>query len=55
MGLGVLLIVGALFPRFLKQWLMLGLGGSLVYRGLSGQSVFGPALDVSTMEASASK
>lgn len=48
MGLGVLLVVGALFPRSLKQLLMLGLGGSLFYRGMQGHCEVYRALGIDT-------
>lgn len=50
MGLGVLLIVGALFPRSIKQLLMLGLGSSLVYRGMQGNCKLYRALGMDTTE-----
>ena len=33
--LGILFVVGALFPRSIKQLVLLGLGGGLVYRGMT--------------------
>ena len=35
--LGVLLVVAALFPRSIRQLLMLGIGGGLLYRGVTGR------------------
>ena len=36
MGMGVLFVVAALFPRSIKQLVMLSLGGGLLYRGMTG-------------------
>ncbi len=46
--LGILLVVAALFPRSIKQLLMLGIGGGLAYRGVSGQCGVYKALGVDT-------
>lgn len=35
--LGVSMVIAALVPRSLKQLLLLGLGGGLAYRGLTGE------------------
>lgn len=48
--LGVVMVVAALVPRSLKQVLMLGLGGGLLYRGLTGDCGFYRALGVDTAE-----
>ena len=37
MVVGVLLVVAALFPRSIRQLLMLGIGGGLVVRGMAGR------------------
>ena len=50
MTLGVLLVVAALFPRSIRQLLMLGIGGGLLYRGTTGQCGVYKALGVSTAE-----
>ena len=52
LGLGVLLLVGALFPRSLKQLVLLGLGGGLVYRGLSRRCGVYQALGINTERGS---
>ena len=50
MTLGVLLVVAALFPRSIRQLLMLGIGGGLLYRGTTGRCEVYKALGVSTNE-----
>ena len=50
MTLGVLLVAAALFPRSIRQLLMLGIGGGLLYRGMTGQSEVYKALGVNTAE-----
>lgn len=45
---GVLLLVAALFPRTLKQLLLLGIGGGLVYRGMTGRCEVYSALGIDT-------
>ncbi len=47
-AVGVLLLVAALFPRSLKQLLMLSLGGGLLYRGMTGHCSVYQALGVDT-------
>ena len=44
--LGVLLVVAALFPRSIRQLLMLGIGGGLLYRGAAGRRAVYKALGV---------
>ena len=45
---GVLLLVAALFPRSLKQLLMLSLGGGLLYRGMTGHCSVYQAMGIDT-------
>ena len=45
---GVLFLIGALFPRTLKQLLLLGIGGVLVHRGMTGKCGVYAALDIDT-------
>ncbi len=45
---GVLLLVAALFPRSLKQLLLLGLGAGLTHRGLTRECGVYKALDIDT-------
>ena len=45
---GVLILVAALFPRTLKQLLLLGIGGGLVYRGMTGKCGVYAALGIDT-------
>lgn len=45
---GVLFLVGALFPRSLKQLFWLGVGGFLVYRGTTSQCNVYSALGIDT-------
>lgn len=45
---GVLLLVAALFPRSLRQLLMLSLGGSLLYRGITGHCSVYQAVGIDT-------
>ena len=47
-GAGVLFLVAALFPRSLKQLLLLSLGGGLLYRGLTGHCPAYKSLGVDT-------
>ena len=47
-GLGVLFLVAAVFPRSIKQLLMLSLGGGLLYRGMTGHSSVYQAMGVDT-------
>ena len=46
--LGVLFVISALFPRSLKQLVMLSLGGGLVYRGMTGHCGVYEALGINT-------
>ena len=50
--LGVLLVVAALFPRSIKQLLFLGLGGGLVYRGMTSHCGLYQALDLDSAKGS---
>ena len=45
---GILLLVAALFPRTLKQLLLLGLGGGLLYRGMTSKCGVYAALGIDT-------
>ena len=45
---GILFVVAALFPRSLRQLLLLGIGGGLVYRGVTGQCSVYSALGIDT-------
>ena len=45
---GVLFLVSALFPRTLKQLLLLSIGGGLVYRGVTGKCGVYSALGIDT-------
>ena len=45
---GVLFIIAALFPRSLKQLVMLSLGGGLLYRGMTGHCGVYQALNIDT-------
>ena len=47
-GAGVLFLVAALFPRSIKQLLMLSIGGGLLYRGMTGHCPAYKALGVDT-------
>lgn len=46
--LGVLMVVAALVPRSFKQLFLLGLGGGLLHRGLTGECGFYKAVGVNT-------
>ena len=46
-------MIAALFPRSLKQLLLLGMGGGLVYRGVTSHCGLYQALDLNTEKASA--
>ena len=46
----VLLVVAALFPRSIRQLLMLGIGGGLLYRGTTGRCEVYRALGVNTTQ-----
>lgn len=46
--LGALMVVAALVPRSFKQVFLLGLGGGLVYRGLTGECGFYKAVGIDT-------
>ena len=48
MGLGVLLVIAALFPRSIKKLLMLTLGGGLLYRGMTGHCGVYQAVGIDT-------
>ena len=48
---GALFIIAALFPRSLKQLVMLSLGGGLLYRGLTGHCSVYQSLGVDTAKA----
>ena len=45
---GILFLVGALFPRSIKQLVLLGLGSALVYRGTTRQCNVYSALGIDT-------
>ena len=49
--LGVLLVVAALFPRSIRQLLMLGIGGGLAYRGMKGRCAVYEATGINTAKA----
>ena len=49
---GVLFLVGALFPRSIKQLLLLTLGGWLTYRGMTGRCDLYAALGIDTERGS---
>ena len=49
---GVLFLVGALFPRSIKQLLLLGIGGWLTYRGMTGRCDLYAALGIDTEKGS---
>lgn len=51
-AVGLLFVVAALFPRSLKQLLLLGIGGGLVYRGVTGQCGVYSALGIDTARES---
>ena len=48
LGIGVLVLIAALFPRSLKQLLLLSLGGGLIYRGMTGHSYLYKAAGIDT-------
>ncbi len=48
MGMGVLFVIAALFPRSIKQLVMLSLGGSLLYRGMTGHCGVYQAMGIDT-------
>lgn len=48
LGVGVLMLVAALFPRSIKQLLLLSLGGGLVYRGMTGHCGVYKAVGIDT-------
>jgi hypothetical protein len=50
--LGLLIVFAALFPRSLKQIVLLALGGGLVYRGITSNCKLYEALDVSAERGS---
>ena len=50
--LGILLLLAALFPRSIKQWLFLGMGGGLVYRGITSHCGLYQALDLDSQKGS---
>ena len=50
--LGLLLVVAALFPRSIKQCFFLGLGGSLVYRGMTRHCGVYQALELDSAQGS---
>ena len=50
--LGVLFVVGAIFPRSIKQLLLLGLGGGLVYRGMTSHCSVYQALGLDSEKGS---
>lgn len=52
MVLGVLLVVAALFPRSIKQLLMLGIGGGLLFRGVTGHCSLYQNLGINTAKDS---
>ena len=49
---GVLFLVGALFPRSIKQLFLLSLGGWLTYRGMTGRCDLYTALGIDTEKGS---
>ncbi len=49
---GVLFLVGALFPRSIKQLLLLAVGGWLTYRGMTGRCDLYGALGIDTEKGS---
>lgn len=49
---GALMIVAALVPRSFKQVFLLGLGGGLLHRGLTGECGFYKAVGVNTARGS---
>ena len=48
--LGVLMVVAALVPRSFKQLFLLGFGGLLAYRGLTGHSGFYASAGIDTAQ-----
>ena len=46
--LGLLVLIAALFPRSVKQLLLLGVGGGLVYRGMTSHCGVYQALGLDT-------
>ena len=49
--LGVLLVIAALFPRSIRQLLMLGIGGGLAYRGMKRDCEVYRSLGIDTSKA----
>ncbi len=49
---GVLMVVAALVPRSFKQLFLLGFGGALAYRGLTGNCGFYQAAGIDTAKGS---
>lgn len=47
-GMGLLFVIAALFPRSLKQLVMLSLGGGLLYRGMTRHCGVYEAMGVDT-------
>ncbi len=52
LALGVLFLAGALFPRSLKQFFLLGVGGGLVYRGMTSHCGLYQALGLDSAKGS---
>ena len=51
-GLGVLFVVAALFPRSIKQLVMLSLGSGLLYRGMTGHCGVYQSMGIDTAKGS---
>ena len=49
-GLGVLFVIAAVFPRSIKQLTMLSLGGGLLYRGMTGHCAVYQSMGIDTSE-----
>ena len=49
---GVLMVVAALVPRTLRQLVLLGFGGALAYRGLTGNCGVYQAVGIDTAKGS---
>ena len=50
--IGVLMVVAALVPRSFKQLFLLGFGGALAYRGMTGNCGFYKAAGIDTAKGS---
>ncbi len=51
-GMGVLFVIAAVFPRSIKQLVLLSLGGGLLYRGMTGHCEVYRAMGIDTANGS---